>query len=99
MALDPLPIACSLDASELHRRAARWEKLLTGTAIARDRIPNGISFTVPDDPEVTNELNELIRLERECCEWIRWTWSGRTVKATADGATGADALAEMFAVS
>ncbi len=90
-----IPLACSLDASEMLERSAAWSRLLGAHLLARDLIPGGIRIRVA--PAAAGELARLVDLERECCAWIDFRFpDARTVEMTGS-AEGEQALAGMFA--
>ena len=62
--------------------------------VERDVVPGGIRLR--PTPGAALALIELIDLERECCDWIRFdVGDGSVVTLTAEG-DGEAVLAEMF---
>lgn len=93
---EPLPIACTLSASDLRDRGAAWRKLLGSGLVARSRVPGGIRLSA--EPGAEAALLKLVELERECCAWIRVEVEGPVVTLTADAGGGA-VLAGMFVLA
>jgi hypothetical protein len=92
---EPLPIVCTLTASDLKDRGAAWEKLLGSGLVERDRVPGGIRLTAA--PGAATSLIQLIDLERECCAWIDFEVDGAAVTLTAER-EGEAVLVSMFEV-
>jgi hypothetical protein len=91
---DPTPIVCTLSAEELGNRELAWQKLLGSGLVARSRVPGGIRLTAEQGAAAA--LMQLIDLERECCQWIRFDVSDRSaVTLTAEG-DGEAVLLQMF---
>ena len=70
--VDGLPLACSLTASELQTRRATILALFRGAALTTEPIENGLRLTFPGDSAVLEAILETIRLERECCQFLRF---------------------------
>jgi hypothetical protein len=88
------PIVCTLSASDLQDRQGAWDKLMGSGLVARDVVPGGIRLSPA--PGAAAALIQLIDLERECCAWIQFEVSERSVVTlTAEGDGGA-VLAGMF---
>ena len=88
------PIVCTLSASDLQDRQGAWDKLMGSGLVARDVVPRGIRLSPA--PGAAAALIQLIDLERECCAWIQFEVSERSVVTlTAEGA-GEAVLAGMF---
>jgi hypothetical protein len=67
-----LPIACSLNATDLAARERRWAELLQTAGMARRATTDGVELRFRADQPVDDELRELVAGERECCAWARW---------------------------
>jgi hypothetical protein len=63
-----LPIACSLNASELADRRLLLSEL-TSLVIAREDLPDGFVYRFAED-SVLERLATIIRAERECCPFL-----------------------------
>lgn len=91
---DTPPIACTLSAADLEDREGAWRKLLSSGLVNRETVPGGLRLSPA--PGAAGALIDLIDLERECCAWIRFDVSDRSVVTlTADG-DGEAVLSEMF---
>jgi hypothetical protein len=91
---DTPPIACTLSAADLEDREGAWRKLLSSGLVNRETVPGGLRLSPA--PGAADALIDLIDLERECCAWIRFDVSDRSVVTlTADG-DGEAVLSEMF---
>ena len=100
---DPLraetPIACTLTAAELADRESAWLKV--GSFISGwTPVPGGLAFTFARVPGLSTSLGELVRLEAECCAWMRFAIDDRPdgiqVTVTADGQDGERGVREAF---
>jgi hypothetical protein len=91
---DTPPIACTLSAGDLEDRDGAWKKLMASGLVERELVPGGIRLSPA--PGAAAALIDLIDLERECCAWIRYDVSDRSiVTLTAEG-EGEAVLAGMF---
>ena len=88
------PIACTLSAADLKDREGAWRKLMSSGLVERDVVPGGIRFRPA--PGAADALIDLINLERECCAWIRFDVSDRSVVTLTAEGDGETVLAEMF---
>ena len=63
------PVICTLTTVELHKRSAAWKDLVRRAGSRTAVTPDGIAIAFAD---LTNpqELEELVALERTCCEWM-----------------------------
>jgi hypothetical protein len=94
------PIVCSLSAADRKVRGDRWRRLISQwsgrIAVAR----NGVTIRF-DDPRIWAELQELVALERRCCEWMRLDLSvdggGLLLTVGAEHRDGAAAIRNMMA--
>ncbi|MDQ3766948.1 MAG: hypothetical protein M3346_06340 [Actinomycetota bacterium] len=97
MTAQDLPIACSLNGSEVVRREQEWKKLLAGALVERSAIPGGVELRFGASPQTASQLRRLIELEKECCGWIQWAIAeedGLVVEATASQDQGVRLLNE-----
>lgn len=67
-----VPIACSLNESELRARAGEWAAMLAG-AISRTAIDDGARISFRPDPTVAAQLAELAMREQQCCPFFSFT--------------------------
>ena len=91
---ETLPIACTLSASDLEDREGAWRKLMSSGLVERDVVPGGIRLRPA--PGAADALIDLINLERECCAWIRFDVSDRSVVTLTAEGDGEAVIAEMF---
>jgi len=100
MVMTELPIACTLEVSEAGARLERWRRLSDQTGAELRATANGLSASFPRAADVAHELDELVRLERQCCGFASWSVSeqGGTLRldVVAGDRTGVQALQEMF---
>jgi hypothetical protein len=94
------PIVCTLTAADLADRQKAWLKLgsyLTDGA----EISGGLLFTFKPASGVSSSLKTLVRLEADCCPWMKFMLEDapRAVKitVTAVGDDGEWAAREAFA--
>ena len=94
--MDPLPIACSLDAADLSSRQREWRELLDASLIERTSVAAGVRMRFPNDPGVRTTIERLIALEQDCCAWIEWSLressSGLTLEGTNETEAGISLL-------
>ena len=88
------PIACTLTAADLKDREGAWKKLMASGLVDRELVPGGLRLSAA--PGAAAALIELIDLERECCAWIRFDVSDRSVVTLTAEGDGEAVLAEMF---
>ncbi len=90
---------CSLDATALADRLARWRALDT-SVVSRRPTPAGFEVDYRFEPEVVAELTALLDAERECCpagaftavirlEVASGAWAADDVAAAVDPGLGA----------
>ncbi|HEX5191842.1 MAG TPA: hypothetical protein VFW09_03505 [Solirubrobacteraceae bacterium] len=95
-----LPIACSLDATQLGERERRWSELVHAAGTTRRATADGIEVRFRAGERTEHELQQLVAAERECCAWARWelhTDDGDLVmRVHAGNSTGAATLQSMF---
>ena len=63
-----IPVACTLDASDLPDRLAEWRSTLA-TVIRREPIDGGLRLVLPTDVAV-GQLAELAAAEQDCCRFF-----------------------------
>jgi hypothetical protein len=64
------PVACTLRPRDFMNRLDAWQALSDGWLLAREPIPSGIRLIFARAPGVAESLEELVRLEAECCPWM-----------------------------
>jgi hypothetical protein len=95
-----MDITCTLATDDLADQRARWLRLITASAVARDETPTGLRLRFRAGAGVARELEQLVAVERRCCAWATWDLEpGRGEVALAIGSTGdgVAALHSMFA--
>jgi hypothetical protein len=88
------PIACTLSPADLEDREGAWRKLMSSGLVKRDVVPGGIRLTPAS--RAAAALIDLVDLERECCAWIHFEVSDRSVVSLTAEGDGEAVLAEMF---
>jgi hypothetical protein len=88
------PITCTLSASDLQDRQGAWNKLMGSGLVVRELVPGGIRLSAA--PGAAAALMNLIDLERECCAWIQFEVSDRSVVTLTSAGEGEAVLASMF---
>jgi hypothetical protein len=88
------PITCTLSASDLQDRQGAWNKLMGSGLVVRELVPGGIRLSPA--PGAAAALMNLIDLERECCAWIQFEVSDRSVVTLTSAGEGEAVLASMF---
>jgi hypothetical protein len=66
-----LPIACSLDASQLAERTERWRALREQSLISSERTGALARQRYRGGAAIERELRELAALEAECCPFLK----------------------------
>ncbi len=98
---EDVTVACSLGPVALSRRAARWRALAARSGPAVATTKRGLRLSFRPGPGVADELTDLVRLERECCAFARWSvradGSGLVLDITGDSETAVAAVRAMFA--
>lgn len=67
------PVACTLSQPDLKQRAERWYALVRHVGRQVLRTDSGLRLTFSAGPGVAAELDELARLERDCCAFASWS--------------------------
>ncbi|MDP9067043.1 MAG: hypothetical protein M3N53_01685 [Actinomycetota bacterium] len=96
-----LPIACSLDGSQMGTREQQWKELLGAALVARRAIAGGVELRFDPSPETVSQLRRLIDLENHCCAWIQWAVreeDALVVEAIASRDEGVRLLSQWFGV-
>ena len=70
--MSDLPIACTLQPGELHRRTAELLPGLAALARRRESIEGGYRFEFDATSEILNAIVAAIDGERQCCRFLRF---------------------------
>jgi hypothetical protein len=101
--LSPLPLACTLDASDGAARLQRWRALAEKSPPAARRSGHELAIRWRLDTDGTTELEALVASERECCSFVTWSLSSRgpetllTIAADPGRPEELDAIMALFA--
>lgn len=83
-------------------RIERWRRLADRSLIGQEATAGGIRQRYRGEPAVRDELEELARLERDCCGWAEWSVTAEddavVLAVTAEG-DGAAAVRSMFGLA
>jgi len=94
------PVACTLGAGDMARRAARWEALTERFLVRTATTRRGVRLVFAADPGVAAELSSLIALERDCCPFANWSvhehGAELALEVTGDGRDGVAAVRSLF---
>jgi len=71
--MNDVPVACSLNASDLTNRMNRWNALTDQAKPVVTRTDTGLRLAFSQKPGIAGELTELAGLERACCLFASWT--------------------------
>ncbi len=66
-----LPIACTLSESELRDRSDHLLRELFARSQEVRRLDEGYAFRFVADDAILSDLMQAIRLERQCCRFLR----------------------------
>ena len=93
------PVACSLGAGDLARRAARWQALAARALRRASPTERGVRLVFSAGPGVAGELRALVALERDCCGFADWSvredGDELTLEVNGDGEGAAAAVRAM----
>jgi hypothetical protein len=73
--MNDVPVACSLNASDLTDRMNRWNAVTDQAKPIVTRTDTGLRVAFSQKPGIAGELTELAELERACCAFASWTVS------------------------
>lgn len=94
------PVACTLSQQDLRQRAGQWQALAQRAGGQVSRTDRGLRLTFSAGPGVAAELDELARLERDCCAFATWsvarTGDRLVLDVSADGEVAIGAVQAMF---
>lgn len=98
--MEPLPIACSLDATDQSSRRRDWQGLMEEALVETAPIPTGVLMTFSATGRARTTIERLIALEQDCCAWIDWTLrdtgAALALEATAETEEGVKVLRAWF---
>ncbi len=93
-----LPAACSLQAAQLGDRRAVWERLAERALRETRCATGGVQLVYAGAEETQRELEELARLEAECCAFAEWRVTRRGEEILLDVTAAADGVAAVRAL-
>jgi hypothetical protein len=94
------PLVCTLTDADYRDRERAWLKL--GPFVrASAPVPGGLTFTFAPAIGLHDSLAELVRLEAECCAWMKFAIAESPhqilLSITSDNADGERGVREAFA--
>ena len=70
----PVPIACSLSASDARDQLGEWQALLATESVETSRVsPTELRFRLRDDLARLEEIVTMARREKACCPFFDFT--------------------------
>ena len=66
-------VACTLNDTDLKSQRERWLNLGENFGISRYETADGLRLTFTDHPAVAAELQALVDVESDCCNWAAWS--------------------------
>jgi hypothetical protein len=84
---EPVPIACTLDASEQRQRAVELRSLGHDGLLSIDRGKQRVLLRFRPDPDIRERVERLAAAESRCCAFLRFE------VADTDGATALTVVA------
>ena len=66
-------IACTLSDTDLKSQRERWLALGENFGLGRHETEDGLRLSFRSHPEIRQELEALVAVERECCSWAAWS--------------------------
>jgi len=91
---EPAPLACTLERSELTSRIEAWREV-TARATSRRLEEDRLVATYPDDPQLLEQLRELIAAEAACCPFLEFKLEPRGDVIVSELRLPADAPEEL----
>ena len=67
-----LPVACSLTDKELQERSHQVLQKVCAALLETKELENGYAYRLPSDGAWIGELANLVKLERQCCLFLRF---------------------------
>ena len=92
-------VACTLTDTDLKTQRERWINLGTNFGLGREETSDGLRLAFTDHPAVERELQALVAVENECCNWAAWSVErddNALVMAARSEGEGIATLHEMF---
>lgn len=93
-------VACTLADTDLKTQRERWLNLGENFGLGRYETADGLRLTFEDHPAVEAELQALVAVENECCDWAAWSVErgedGALVMAARSQGDGISVLYGMF---
>ncbi len=93
-----LAVACSLQPAELGERRAVWERLAERALRETRCTTGGVQLVFAGSEETQRELEELTRLEAECCAYAEWRVTRRAGDILLDVTSAGDGVAAVRAL-
>jgi len=96
-------VSCSLNGAEFHERRTLARRTLLPKVTAGRRIEDGLMLTLNGGPSLRSELETFVSLERQCCEFLKFTISEKVdesrsqIELRITGEPEAAATIEIFA--
>lgn len=91
---EPAPIACTLERSVLTSRIQAWQQVMA-RATSRRLEEDRLVATYPDDPQLLEQLRELIAAEAACCPFLEFDLERREGVVVSEFRFPAEAPEEM----
>jgi len=67
-----LPVACTLGAIDGTQRLEEWRRLSAAAGLGRQMTDGKLTLRFGDVAGFREELDRLVRAERECCAFLGW---------------------------
>jgi hypothetical protein len=92
------PIACTLTGPELAERRTTILNALRAATLRTHRLPNGYTYDFHINTEMSAQLERLIALERQCCQFLTFNIveTPSTIRLEVTGSPEAVAVIEEF---
>lgn len=89
---------CRLPRTDRSERTADFKNLFAGTAVDRQRLPDGVRWTLKAGPDTEAESRRLAALEERCCDGISFEVERESERVIWNirGPKTADALLDAF---
>jgi hypothetical protein len=85
------PVTCKLTTPELQKRKATVIAGLKALVLERKELQNGFSYKFEGTDEILDKLNDFIKTERMCCDFLTFqiTIEEQTARLNITGPSGA----------